>query len=311
MMKRLFAATLLLTLILSACSIPATPEPPITPTQTEMPSPTETPQPIATASPTIVVESELPYDQQKQLIEARFERGSQAFEAIIKEDGNLEYYDGTWKTLEAMRNLNGEIIPWGESYNMISEEGRNGILTNIMAGNEALMEKHTELFDNRKIKAEEKGFDSSNFDVLYVQFFPDKENIVLEKVSDKLVYYVMEGEIVVKNTNEKILVVRIRTCFNSIISHTYVKSGNILAEDPSSLLAKKAFDNGFLGINSRDYLSNRWSDLNALLTEPTDRTALERILDSNMENFLQKLETNPSSISEDLYNIRHIIYHNY
>lgn len=308
-MKRIIAMIIVL-MLLTACTTPTSQTTPtLAPTTTSVP-PTVTPRPTPTTTQMSDFE-DLPYDQQKAVIETRFEQGSTAFEALIKVDGNLEYYDGTWKTLEAMRNQKDEIIPWGESYDMNSEEGRNGILNNIMAGNEDLMEEHVKLFENRKIKAEEKGFDSSNFDVLYVQFFPDKENIVREKISDKLGYYVMEGEIVNKNANNKIFVVNIRTCFNSIISHTYVKNGNILAEDPDDLIAKKAFDNGFLGINAKDYLNNRWSDLNALLTETTERTTVEKILDSNMENFLQKLEDNPNSMSEDLYNIRHIIYHNY
>ena len=108
-------------------------------------------------------------EQQVQIIEDRFQPGSTASEAVIKADGNLEYYDGTWKTLEAMRNINGGIIPWGESYDMVSEEGRSGILTNIMAGNEALMEEHTEKsLDIYKNAAEKEGFGSSNFNILYV-----------------------------------------------------------------------------------------------------------------------------------------------
>ena len=311
-MKRIFVTIILFILLLTGCAS----QPTAAPTETVTPQPTatslrptETHTPIP--SPTACVESELPYEQQKTMIENRFERGSQAFEALIKEDGNLEYYDGSWHTLEAMRNVNGEIIPWGESYDMNSEEGRNGILTNIMGGNEALMEKHIQILDNRKDHAAEKGFDSSHFDVLYVQFFPNLESLKVKNFSEKVICFNMTGKIVVKNSNGKILVINIETVFSDMISHTYVASENILSQKPTKLYREKAFDNGFLGINSGDYLNHEWNDLNTSLTDSADRAALEKILNSNSENFLQKLETNPSSISDYFYNLLHIIYHNH
>jgi hypothetical protein len=45
-------------------------------------------------------------------------------------------------------------------------------------------------------------------------------------------------------------------------------------------------------------------------TEPIDQAWLAKILDSNQENILKKLETNPESISEDLYSMLLAIFFN-
>ena len=307
-MKHVIIA-IIIALLLSACT--AQPTPTQAPTATPLP-PTATPQPTPTS--TEVPFEDLPYEQQKTMIESRFEQGSQAFEALIKEDGNLEYYDGTWKTLEAMRNLNGEIIPWGESYDMISEEGRSGILTNIMAGNEAVMEKHiNSSIDLSKKNAEKKGFNSSNFNTLYVQFFPDADSLANKNLSN-IGYYEMQGQIVLKNASNKIYVINLETSFNNTMVITYVKSGNTLAENPSELYDQKAFDDSFLGIDSADLLNYMFRDLIPFIASgnvPAEQAYLETVLNSNMENFLRKIASDPNSISKDLYNIRFIIHPNY
>jgi hypothetical protein len=343
-MKRIIASIIFL--LLSACTAPATPQPTLAPTATTMstamtiPTPTLSPlelgaqmaedyvngiidyptdltaeQKNAFDQALVEVEPGLSVEQQKRLIEDRFEKGSTAFEAVIKADGNLEYYDGTWKTLEAMRNLNGEIIPWGESYDMVSEEGRNGILTNIMVGNEAMMEKHIQkTIENIKQDAEKKGLDNSNFNILYVQFFPNTDSLNWKRISETVGFYEMQGQIVFKNANDKILVINLITCLGSIIRNTYGKSGNVIAEDPSELYDQKEFDNSFLGITSSDSLNYFYYDLASLVTsnnELAGQAYLEKVLNSNMENFLQKIAIDPTSVSKNFYSIDFIIYPNY
>ena len=167
-------------------------------------------QKIAFDSAIAEKEASLPYEQQKKLIENRFEKGSKAYEALVNADGNLEVYlgDGLWKTLEAMRNPNGEIIPWGESYDMASEEGRNGILTNIMAGGHPeAMDGLNKMFENQKKILAGEGFDVSDFNIRYVQLFPNQNSQIRQLISSQMIKKGFEGQIVVKNSQNKILVI--------------------------------------------------------------------------------------------------------
>jgi hypothetical protein len=213
-----------------------------------------------------------------------------------------------------MRNLNGEIIPWGESYDMVSEEGRNGILTNIMAGNEAVMNEHVRVFDLYKKDGEKNGFDSSAFNMLYLQFFPDADSLNWKEPGKNVGYYNMQGQIVLKNTDNKILVINLETAFANTIIQTYVKSGNVLAENPSKLYDQKAFSNGFLGISSSDFINYFFHDLASLIAsknESAEKAYIEKVFNSNLENLLRKITNDTASISKDLYNISFIIYPNY
>ena len=304
-LKKNIIATIFIILLFSACEIQQT----ATLTETATPSHIVTILPTPISSPTLYTEADLSYEEQKQLIENRFISGSKAFETLIKEDGNLEYYDGTWKTLDAMRNLNGEIIPWGESYDMLSEDSKNGILTNIMAGNEKVMDEHIRVFNLKKENEEKAGFDSSNFNVLYVQFFPDNESIRRQKVSNDMGYYEMKGQIVVRNNN-KIIVINITTCSNTGIMHTYVRSEQVFSQNHTKLFEQKAFENSFLGISSSDYLIYRFTDLASLADEAVEKNFIDKFQSSNFESFTEKLKTNPNLIGEDLYHIDFFIIFN-
>ena len=117
----------------------------------------------------------------------------------------------------------------------------------------------------------------------------------------------MSGHIVIKDADGKIFVINLKTSFSSAISHTYVASENTLAQSPKNLVDQDAFDSGFLGVNS----SNDLSSFIVSRNETAEQDYLKKVLNSSLENFLQKLETNPSSISKDFYIIRYIIYHNH
>ena len=91
-------------------------------------------------------------------------------------------------------------------------------------------------------------------------------------------------------------------------------SGNVLAENPSDLYQSKAFDNSFLGINSSEFLEyalrNQISQIPSR-NDPAEIVWLEKVLNANMEDFIQKITNNPNTINEDLYNVKYIIYPNY
>jgi hypothetical protein len=258
----------------------------------------------------IVAEAEasLPYEQQKKLIENRFEKGSKAFEALVKADGNLEYYDGSWKTLEAMRNANNEIIPWGESYDVVSDQGRAGLLKNVFAGNQGALEALDKDINLDKKDAEKKGLDS-NFNFLYVQWFPDINETTFEVIGKKIGYDNMEGLIIVKDKNNKPLVVEIKTNTIGGVLITY-PSGKTISHNPSDLTRLNFYDlkSGFLAIPSANYLSYEYNDLMNYATDPVEQTYLQKIIDSNLENTLKQLEENPKSLSAGPYSIRRMIF---
>lgn len=259
-------------------------------------------------------EANLPYEQQKKLIEDRFEKGSKAYEALIKTDGNLEYYDGRWKTLEAMRNLNGDIIPWGESYELPSEEGQAGLLTNVMAGGHPeTMTKLNKVFNNRKNILNEAGLTGDNLKIRYVQFFSDM-NEDWQKISREMPLVWVEGQMVIKNSKDKILVIDIKTSLVFTTAATDPQDGRTNQLDPENrLLPSRNGDitpdkyNYLVGIPTSNWLSFKYRDLKKLADEPAEQAYLEKAANFNLDNFLEKLETNPSSINEDLFGISYFI----
>ena len=305
-----FIITIVVTLLLSACAAPtqAPTATPVPPTPTLAPP---TPMPTATQ---VVDFASLPYEQQKKLIEDRFEKGSKAYEALIKTDGNLEYYDGRWKTLEAMRNLNGDIIPWGESYELPSEEGQAGLLTNVMAGGHPeTMTKLNKVFNNRKNILNEAGLTGDNLKIRYVQFFSDM-NEDWQKISREMPLVWVEGQMVIKNSKDKILVIDIKTSLVSTTAATDPQDGRTNQLDPANrLLPSRNGDitpdkyNYLVGIPTSNWLSFQYRDLKKLADEPAEQAYLEKAANFNLDNFLEKLETNPSSINEDLFGISYFI----
>ncbi len=251
----------------------------------------------------VEAEASLTYEQRRNLIEDRWQYGNKAFEALVKDDGNLEYYDGSWHTLEAMKNLNGEIIPWGEMYDLQSEEGRNNLIANVLAGDEGIMSDYVQIFNIVKQNAEQKGFDSTNFNVLFLQFFPDVEQITINNLSDKIVYYDMTGLIVIKNNMNKLLVIRINTCINSSVIMMHINSKQTFSHNPSDLYDLKYFQNGFLGIMSNAYLKYKYDSLSQVLEKSEEQSWMEKIFDSDIENILNNLKTDPNLIGEGLYSI--------
>ena len=63
----------------------------------------------------------------------------------------------------------------------------------------------------------------------------------------------------------------------------------------------------FVGIPTSHRLDYDYSGLKRIATEPAEYAYIEKILDFNLNNFLQKLETNPSSINEDLLTFKYLI----
>ena len=299
---------IIIALQISACAV----QPTATQVPTDTPTPLTAQTSTATPSPTTFLESELPYEQQKTLIENRFEQSSRAFEALIKEDGNLEYYNGAWHTLEAMRNLNGEIIPWGESYEMASEEGQKGILTNIMAGNQEFMDEWIQTFNNANKNVEGNGVGSSNANLLFVQFFPDANSMTKEREGKEIYHYDMKGQIIVKNHEEKIYVIDVNT-FLSLWSvvHVFVKNEEFFGYDIEKLYEKRAIENCYLGLQNQNLLNYSLGGFIQYADEPNEKLFLEKVMNSSMENFKEKIETNPNLIGDDLYHIHWLIYPNY
>jgi hypothetical protein len=256
-------------------------------------------------------EAKLPYEQQKKLIEDRFEKGSKAFEALVKADGNLEYYDGRWKTLEAMRNLNGELIPWGESYDLASEEGQRGLLTNFMAGGHPeAMDGLNKMFNNRKKILNEEGFAGDDFNIRYVQFFPNQNRKILQLISPNMSIYGFEGQMVVKNSKNKIFVIEVKVN-TGVFTATNVMSGKTM-----QLSSRRINEGGDItlsdyhclaGIPTSHWLDYKYGGLSELATEPAEYTYLENLHSFNLDNFFTKLETDPSSINEVIYQFNYLI----
>jgi len=253
-------------------------------------------------------EASLSYKQRQNLIKDRWQYGNKAFEALVKEDGNLEYYDGTWHTLEAMKNLNGEIIPWGEMYDLLSEEGRNNLIANVLAGDAEMIEKVGKRLRAYKNDAEKNGVDHSNFNVLFIQFFPNVESAFWQPVGERTGYDAMNGLLVTKNTQGKLYVIEINTAMNQDIYITHLTSNKVIAHEPFDILKMKAYQDGFMGIHSED--SIRYLLLNVLDDSEIEINYNEKRINSNIENFLEQLNNNPEAINDGLYDVRDAIFFN-
>ena len=253
----------------------------------------------------VSAEAKLPLAEQKKLIEGRFDRSkSGVYEAVIKADGNLEYFDGSWKTLEAMKNKNGENIPWGESYRLSSKEDREKFVANVLAGNEATLNALDKNTDNSKNSAEKKGFDASNFDFLYVQFYADQESIVWKDLGEKMGgYRSMEGVFVIKNSNNKLMAIKIELSNDGYTAIADLESEKTLSF--SSILKKKdvyklELSKFLLGIPSATLIRCEFNDINNKVTESNEKDFLQKVFAGNLENILENFEKNPETLTKDV-----------
>lgn len=253
------------------------------------------------------------YEQQKAMIERNFKVGNTAFEALVKEDGDLEYWDGEkWNTIKAMLNSKGKIIPWGGYYDAVSEEGRSGLLKDVFADQET-MDEFLRIFEIRKSNAEKKGFDSSDFNVLFVQFVPDVESFSYHYMDNQSLRFGMEGLIVIKNDQNKLVVIKISTSMASQIAVTNVNYKQTIGYSPEDLRDLKFFQNGFLGISSANLLKYMNVDLiNQVKSSslPDQEAWLEQTLSADLGNILEKIKTDPAAISEDLIDMLWLIHFN-
>jgi hypothetical protein len=140
------------------------------------------------------------------------------------------------------------------------------------------MSDYVQIFNIVKQNAEQKGFDSTNFNVLFLQFFPDVEQITINNLSDKIVYYDMTGLIVIKNNMNKLLVIRINTCINSSVIMMHINSKQTFSHNPSDLYDLKYFQNGFLGIMSNAYLKYKYDSLSQVLEKSEEQSWMEKYL---------------------------------
>ncbi len=266
----------------------------------------------------VEAEAKLPVAEQKKLIEGRFDRSkSGVYEAVIKADGNLEYFDGSWKTLEAMRNQNGEIIPWGESYDVVSEEGREGMLKDLFGGEEAWMAEMDRYIATQKVNAENTAkrnnfsVDTSKFNKRYVTFYFGPENLKLHE-GKKIPYYTLDGLTVLKNPlTNRLLISKITAFMNQAI---YIHEGPYTTGFSSyDVITSNFFDQkaGFFTINSKEILEKfpySADDRRIKWSQEENFPAFETMWASHLEDFEEKLRKDPDKIQDGLYNFTDLLF---
>ena len=275
-------------------------------------------QKIAFEKELVAAEAKLPLAEQKKLIEGRFDRSkSGVYEAVIKADGNLEYFDGSWKTLEAMKNKNGENIPWGESYDVVSEEGRAGMLKDLFGGEEAWMAQMEEYVAKDKVtgerwaKEQNYSVDTSKFNQRYIAFYRQPESLKFH-TGKKIVYYTLDGLTVLKNPlTEQLLVSKITTFLNLVITihegpYTTGFSGPDV-EDRDFFGKNKMF----LAINTKERLTKFYYNADnrrEKWKQEENLPAFETMWASHLEDFDQLLREEPNKIQERLYQITDLLF---
>lgn len=273
-------------------------------------------QKIAFEKELVAAEVKLPLAEQKKLIEGRFDRSkSGVYEAVIKA-GNLEYFDGSWKTLEAMKNKNGENIPWGESYDVVSEEGRAGMLKDLFGGEEAWMAQMEEYVAKDKVtgerwaKEQNYSVDTSKFNQRYIAFYRQPES--LKYHTGSYPYYTLDGLTVLKNPlTKQLLVSKITTFFNGLITiHEGPYTTGFSSYDVKS---RNFFDKKkmFLAINTKERLTNFYyggDPFRERLKQEENLPAFETMWASHLEDFEQILREEPNKIQERLYQITDLLF---
>ena len=266
----------------------------------------------------VEAEAKLPVAEQKKLIEGRFDRSkSGVYEAVIKADGNLEYFDGSWKTLEAMRNQNGEIIPWGKSYDVVSEEGREGMLKDLFGGEEAWMAEMEEYVAKDKVTAErlakEQNYsvDTSKFNQRYIAFYRQPESLKFH-TGKKIGYYTLDGLTVLKNPlTDQLLVSKITTFLNSLIT---IHEGPYTTGFSGPDVKNRDFfgkNKMFLAINTKERLTKFYYNADnrrEKWKQEENLPAFEKMWSSHLEDFDQILREEPNKIQERLYQITDLLF---